>query len=82
MVKEIIQDRKQGMRIEFLLKQKALPMEVIAKKLGATRNRIAKVIWGERRDAVIREGIAMLLGFNSWKALSIHLQDDKYWEAK
>ena len=80
MLKEITQNRKQGSRIEALIKHNDLSIEVIAKKLGTKPNNIAKIIWGERKHSLTQEGIAMMLKFEDWKALSAFVENDREWE--
>jgi len=79
MVKEIAQNRKQGNRIETLMKQQELSTEVIARKLSLAPRVLNKIIWGEMRLSMAQEGLALMLGFNSWKKLSAFVEDDEKW---
>ena len=66
---EVRQNRVQGVKIEAIIKDKKLTQKVIARKIGESERAVNKVIWGESNNSVIRESIALVLGFRSWKEM-------------
>lgn len=72
-LREVSQDRGQGTRIEAVMVRRGLTMDSIARKIGASPVRLSQVIWGETKDPVIREGLAMVLGYRGWRELAASL---------